>query len=163
MDELFQGQTARAYTYTGNVQVGKYSAVSVSDDGAGFALPSGLNVLALGILIGSIVPVGGIDKPNGSYEGVSQAPWPTAFFYPPSPVGWRETVVIGGPVYARAAGQWSRGDRLVTADNLGHLASVVTLGLAVGTEIFVVAEADQPAVELGDVVIVLVCPHWDSV
>jgi hypothetical protein len=27
----------------------------------------------------------------------------------------------------------------------------------------VVAEADQPAVELGDVVIVLVCPHWGSV
>lgn len=159
----FSGQIARAYSYTGSVQVGKYSAVSLSDGGAGFALPSGLNVAALGILIGSIVPVGGIDKPNGSYEGVSGAPWPTAFFYPPSPQGWRETVVIGGPVYARAAGAWNRGDRLVTADNLGHLASVVTLGLAAGTPIFVVATADQPAEELGDVAIVLVLPHYDSV
>jgi hypothetical protein len=163
MDEFLSGQIRRAYSYTGSVQVGKYSAVSVSNGGAGFALPSGLNVPALGILLQAIVPVGGIDRPNGSYEGVSQAPWPTAFFYPPSPVGWRETVVIGGPVYARAAGAWSREDRLVTADNLGHLASVVTLGLAAGTRIFVVATADQPAEELGDVAIVLVLPHWDAV
>jgi hypothetical protein len=161
--EEFSGQTRRGYIYTGNVQVGKYSAVCASDAAAGFALPSGFNVPALGILIGSVVPPGFMDKPSGSYEGVSQAPWPSAFFNPASPQGFPGNVVIAGPVFARAAGIWNREDRLVTADNLGHLASVVTLGLAPGIPIFVVAVADQPAEELGDVEIVIVRPHWDSV
>jgi hypothetical protein len=166
------GQAKRAYTYQGTVQVGKFSAVkadsSITNDG--FVLPAaadGYSVPILGILEEGIVPpgIGASDYVAGSYEGISQAAWPSNI-QPNTPQGkFRRSVVWKGPIRARngVAGGWSREDRLVATDNLGHLGSVVTLGLASGTQVFVVGYADEPTSNIGDVAQVIVDPHWDRV
>jgi len=148
-------QMKQAYTYAGTVQLGKFSAV-VHDSSVyakdGFNLPGGTNVgKVIGIVEEGIVPAGSSDYIKGSYEGISQAAWPTNV-QPSTPQGIKRSVVFKGPIRARAAGAWSRGDRLVVANNLGQLASVVTLGLAAGTVINVVAIAEEPAAAVGDTV-----------
>jgi hypothetical protein len=156
-------QKKRAYVYAGLVQLGKFSAVVV-DTGfsakEGFNLPAGMNAAKpLGIVEEGIVPNLASDyngrNPAGAYEDISQAAWP-ANLIPVTPQGIKRTVVYEGPIRARAAGAWSRGDRLITANNLGQLASVVTLGLPAGTQIFVVAIADEAAANPGDVAQVMV-------
>lgn len=158
-------QEKRAYTYQGTVQVGKFSVVCSDNSQAatgtkdGFVLPNAMNDPAdfpIGIVEEGIVPTGATDYISGSYEGISQAAWPNNLA-PTTPQGnYRRTVVTGGPIRARAAGAWKRGERLIVADNLGHLASVVTLNLPANTPIRVVAIADEPASALGDVAQVIV-------
>ena len=87
---------------------------------------------------------------NGSYEGISQLAWPPNMNLA-TPQGQSRWVIYNGPYRARAAGPWNRGDRLITANNLGQVASVATLGLPIGTAINVVAGAEEPAMESGDV------------
>jgi hypothetical protein len=176
-----QGQAKRAYTYQGTVQVGKFSVVfadsSVTNDG--FRLGTTVDLMgagganggagnaALGIIEEGIVPpgIGASDYVAGSYENVSQQPWPTNIS-PTTPQGkFRRSVVWLGPIRGRngLAGGWSRGDRLFAYDNLGHLASVVTAGLPAGTQFFCVGYADEPTANVGDVSQVIVEPHWDRV
>lgn len=148
-------QLKQAYTYAGTVQLGKFSAV-VHDATVfikdGFNLPGAMNAAKpIGIVEEGIVPAGSSDYIKGSYEGISQAAWP-ANVVPSTPQGIRRTVVFKGPVRARAAGAWSRGDRLIVANNLGQLASIVTLALPAGTQINVVAIAEEPAAAVGDTV-----------
>jgi hypothetical protein len=161
-------QRKMGFSYQGTVQVGKFSVMSRVQGGLdpkqGMQLPSGLNdPLAFGIVEEGIVPTGASDYNNGSYEGISQAAWP-ANLQPSTPQNnYRRTVVLEGPIRGRAAGAWNVDDRLVPADNQGHLASVVTLGLAPGTPIWVIATAMEPASNLGDVAQVYVLPHHDVV
>jgi hypothetical protein len=148
------------------VQLGKFSAV-VTDvtvfGREGFNLPTGQNAPhCLGIAIEGIAPNFAPDCRNGSYEGFSQAAWPGNLI-PTSPQGSRRMIVRKGRVTARAAGAVNRGDRCIIANNLGQLASVVTLGLAGGMEINVVGVADEPAVNPGDLFHVMVNPYIDTV
>lgn len=143
------------YRYAGTVQVGKFSAVVVDATvyPDGFALPGGMNAgRVIGILREAIVPPWSDGSSHqGSYEGISQLVWPFNTS-PPTPQGMGRWVVYMGVIRARAAGAWSRGDRLIVANNLGQLASVVTLRLPLGTQINVVAIAEEPAANVGDTV-----------
>jgi hypothetical protein len=152
----------RQYRYAGLVQAGKLSAV-VADFATyqkdGFTLAAGMNAAnPLGILVRGIVPRYSSDYFGGSYEGVSQMRWP-ANVQPSTPQGIWCYLVYRGPYRARAAGVWNRGDRLTIANDLGQLASVVTLGLPRGTPINIVAVADDPASNPGDVGAVIVGPR----
>jgi hypothetical protein len=109
-----------------------------------------------------IVPNLASDYVRGSYEGISQNPWP-ANVIPTTPAGIKRTVVFAGPVRARASGAWNRGDRLIVANNTGQLASVKLLALPVGTAINVVGYADEPASNSGDVAQVIVSPDSGAV
>lgn len=82
---------------------------------------------------------------------------------PSTPQGMGRWIVHMGLIRARAAGAWSRGDRLVVANNLGQLASVVTLRLPLGTQINVVAIAEEPAANVGDTVQVNVAIKTEAV
>jgi hypothetical protein len=147
----------REFIYAGLVQLGKFSAV-VADSSVyknGFNLPAGMNAgNVLGLVTEGIVPeVLGAYR-NGSWEGISQTAWPLNMDRA-TPQGVRRYVVYRGPFRARAAGAWNRGDRLIVANSTGQLAFVVTLGLPAGTAINVVAVAEEPTLNPGDVAAVI--------
>lgn len=159
-----QHQLKKFYRYAGTVQVGKFSAVVVDSTiyPDGFALPpSGMNASrVIGIVREAILDPFSSGS-SGPYE-ISQLPWGLNM-NPPTPQGMLREVVYMGLIRARAAGAWSRGDRLIVANNLGQLASVVTLRLPLGTQINVVAIAEEPASNVGDTVQVNVAIKTETV
>ena len=153
------------YTYdTGTVQVGKFSVVKASSTNYkdGFVLTGAQNDPVLGIVQDGVYPHGGSDYAKGVYTGVSNVAWP-ANVQPTSPQGLKRSVRRFGRSQAIAAGVINRGDRLIVANNLGQVASVVTLALAGGSAIKVVGVAESAAVNQGDVVYVMVDPHNETV
>jgi hypothetical protein len=153
------------YTYEGSVQVGKFSVVKSSSNTYkdGFVLTASQgDGPVLGIVQDGVYPHGASDYSKGVYAGVSDVSWPSNV-QPTSPVGLKRTVRRFGRSQAIAAGAIARGDRLIAANNLGQVASVVTLSIAGGTAIKVVGVAETACSNQGDVVYVMVDPHNETV
>jgi hypothetical protein len=154
----------RGYTYEGTVQVGQFSVVKAESSTYkdGFVLTGAQGDQPLGVIQDGIVPHGSDVYAKGVYTGISNTAWP-ANSMPASPAGQKRTVRVRGRSQMIAAGAVARGDRLISANNLGQVASVVTLNLAGGTAIWVVAIADTACSNQGDVVYGDVNPHKETV
>jgi hypothetical protein len=152
------------YTYEGTVQVGQFSVVKASSVTYkdGFLLGAAQNDPVLGVIQEGIYPHGSAPYSKGAYTGVSNTAWP-ANANPAAPAGQKRSVRRFGRSQCIAAGAIARGERVIIANNLGQVASVVTLNLAGGTAINVVGVAESAATNQGDVVYVFVNPHAETV
>lgn len=146
----------QSYRLAADVEVGKFTCLS-PDSGTyedGCVVPSGANVVFLGIAQESIVPNSVADYSGGLYNIVSGTAWPAASI-PTSALGRNIRMRMHGISRVVAAGVISRGDRVNIADNQGR---VKTIAETAGTLVHDVGIALDAAGQAGDVIRVFVQP-----